>query len=387
MGDQEITGITVNKSHYPIQIISWMVLAGSQAAKDQKLGIYEYLDSDSNLAHRAEIRSSVEGKIKSLKAIQSVCQDERYRPEATRIEKDNVDRLLRERKLSLLLDLDQTVIHATVDATVGEWLAHPDNPNFPVLKEVHSFTLPDSPIVYYIKLRPGALQFLEHIYDKYEMHIYTMGTRNYAHAVANILDPAKKYFQDRILSREDSGSFVHKTIKRLFPVDQSMVVAIDDRADVWQWSPNLIHVRAYDFFQGIGDINEPMKEGSVEPPRESPDTTQSVAVTNIPNPQNSREKPVMEDDDADLTFVKRIMTSLHANFYNRIDRTEPDADVCKILPWLKSQVLQGVHIVFSGVIPIGHDPKRNDLWIQATQFGATCHLELNSSITHLIARK
>ena len=157
---------------------------------------------------------------------------------------NNVARLQKERKLSLLLDLDQTVVHATVDDVVREWMENPENPDFPALTDVHSFTLIDSPAVYYIKLRPGTRDFLEQLYDKFEMHIYTMGTRDYAHAVANILDPCKKYFQDRILSRDDSGSFVFKNIKRLFPVDQSMVVAIDDRADVWQWSPNLIKVRA-----------------------------------------------------------------------------------------------------------------------------------------------
>ena len=33
-----------------------------------------------------------------------------------------------------------------------------------------------------------------------------------------------------------------KNIRRLFPCDDSMVVVIDDRADVWTWSPNLIKV-------------------------------------------------------------------------------------------------------------------------------------------------
>lgn len=33
-----------------------------------------------------------------------------------------------------------------------------------------------------------------------------------------------------------------KNIRRLFPCDNSMVVVIDDRADVWDWSPNLIKV-------------------------------------------------------------------------------------------------------------------------------------------------
>ena len=36
-----------------------------------------------------------------------------------------------------------------------------------------------------------------------------------------------------------------------------MVVIIDDREDVWNFAPNLIHVRPYHFFQHTGDINAP----------------------------------------------------------------------------------------------------------------------------------
>lgn len=45
------------------------------------------------------------------------------------------DTLLRSRKLSLIVDLDQTIIHTTVDPTVGEWMAdiaedeRPDSPD------------------------------------------------------------------------------------------------------------------------------------------------------------------------------------------------------------------------------------------------------------------
>jgi hypothetical protein len=43
--------------------------------------------------------------------------------EAQRIEKETADHLLKSRKLSLIVDLDQTIVHATVDPTVGEWIA------------------------------------------------------------------------------------------------------------------------------------------------------------------------------------------------------------------------------------------------------------------------
>lgn len=184
--------------------------------------------------------------------------------EATKIESTTTKRLVEERKLILVVDLDQTVIQATVDPTVREWQSDPSNPNYPAIKDVNSFCLEeDSPkgwngpikCWYYVKNRPGLEEFLAAVSKKYELHIYTMATRNYALAIAKIIDPSGEYFGDRILSRDESGSLTHKNLKRLFPVDQSMVAIIDDRGDVWQWESNLIKVVPYNFFVGIGDIN------------------------------------------------------------------------------------------------------------------------------------
>ncbi|KAI3402880.2 fcp1 [Candida oxycetoniae] len=204
--------------------------------------------------------------------------------EAAKIEHGTTDRLNNEKKLILVVDLDQTVIHATVDPTVGEWQSDPSNPNYPAVKDVKTFCLEEDPVVpagwtgpklaptkcwYYVKVRPGLAEFLEKMDEKYEMHIYTMATRNYALEIAKIIDPDGKYFGDRILSRDESGSLTHKNLKRLFPVDQSMVVIIDDRGDVWQWESNLIKVVPYDFFVGIGDINSsflPKKSGQLTGP-------------------------------------------------------------------------------------------------------------------------
>ncbi|KAJ5155533.1 hypothetical protein N7492_008336 [Penicillium capsulatum] len=180
--------------------------------------------------------------------------------EATRVEEDAMRRLLASRRLSLVVDLDQTIIHATVDPTVREWKDDKDNPNYEALKNVREFQLvDDGPGMrgcwYYIKLRPGLEEFLRKIAELYELHIYTMGTRAYAEKIANIVDPNHTLFGDRILSRDESGSLTAKNLQRLFPVDTKMVVIIDDRGDVWRWIPNLIKVSPYDFFVGIGDIN------------------------------------------------------------------------------------------------------------------------------------
>ncbi|SCU99884.1 LAMI_0G01464g1_1 [Lachancea mirantina] len=174
------------------------------------------------------------------------------------------------KKLVLVVDLDQTVIHCGVDPTIQEWSQDPSNPNFDALKDIKSFSLDEEVIVspfymgpkppvrkckYYVKLRPGLKEFFDQVSPHFELHIYTMATRAYALEIAKIIDPAGELFGDRILSRNENGSLTHKSLERLFPMDQSMVVIIDDRGDVWNWSPNLIKVVPYDFFVGVGDIN------------------------------------------------------------------------------------------------------------------------------------
>ncbi|KAK3302892.1 uncharacterized protein B0T15DRAFT_258488 [Chaetomium strumarium] len=171
-------------------------------------------------------------------------------------------RLLHSRKLSLVVDLDQTIIQACIDPTVGEWQKDPSNPNYESVKHVKSFQLEDGPsdlarrCSYYIKTRPGLEDFLNRISQMYEMHVYTMGTRAYAQNVARVVDPQGRLFGNRVISRDENGNMFAKDLQRLFPVSTHMVVIIDDRSDVWPRNrPNLIKVSPYEFFKGIGDIN------------------------------------------------------------------------------------------------------------------------------------
>jgi RNA polymerase II subunit A-like phosphatase len=199
--------------------------------------------------------------------------------EAQRIERETAEHLLKSRKLSLIVDLDQTIVHATVDPTVGEWIAEGEawekrhaersakavsstprpsnasdngpsltddecNPNWEALKDVKRFRLgPESfgppsmrgaqrkgkhklveneGCMYYVKPRstpscmriprclhvdrPGWKEFLRETATKYEMHVYTMGTRAYAEEVCAAIDPDGSIFGGRLLSRDESGS-------------------------------------------------------------------------------------------------------------------------------------------------------------------------------------
>ena len=231
--------------------------------------------------------------------------------EAPRVEDAATRRRYSPRRLSLVVDLDQTIIHATVDPTVGEWKEDKDNPNYEALRDVRQFQLiDDGPGMrgcwYYIKLRPGLESFLERVAEMYELHIYTMGTRAYAQNIADIIDPTRKLFGDRILSRDESGSLTAKNLQRLFPVDTKMVVIIDDRGDVWRWNPNLIKVSPYDFFVGIGDINS-----SFLPKK------QDLGTTNKAMARAAREKELKEHhpngaatktDETEVSALEQLVT-------------------------------------------------------------------------------
>ncbi|KAF8436439.1 hypothetical protein BGX38DRAFT_1274476 [Terfezia claveryi] len=230
--------------------------------------------------------------------------------EASRLEAEAEQRLLNERKLSLVVDLDQTIIHATVDPTVAQWQANPDEVNHEVLKDVQSFSLPDPGYVpeghkpletwYYVKLRPGLRQFLENVSKLYELHIYTMGTRAYALNVAKIVDPDGKIFGSRVLSRDESGSMTEKDLRRLFPKNTKMVVIIDDRGDVWKWSDNLIRVKPYDFFVGIGDINSSF----LPKMQEFPTSPTPELIDEAAGPLPGLTKHVESGEDGGVTIVE-----------------------------------------------------------------------------------
>ncbi|XP_044717689.1 NLI interacting factor-like phosphatase domain-containing protein [Hirsutella rhossiliensis] len=395
---------------------------------------------------------------------------------AMKAEHDTQKRLLRQRKLSLVVDLDQTIIHACIEPTVGEWQRDPSNPNHDAVKDVKSFQLNDdgprglaSGCTYYIKLRPGLRDFLDEVAKMYELHVYTMGTRAYALNIARIVDPDRKLFGNRVISRDENGSITSKSLQRLFPVSTNMVVIIDDRSDVWPRNrPNLIKVVPYDFFKGIGDINSsflpkrtdllpapPQSNGSPatpeapapekqdkEAPKASPldeiarmgsadngvslkvqaeeqEKTLEKQLTDRPllhmqeeldradelsaqgsetgdsaMPSHTRQH-LLSDEDEELSALQDHLTDLHASFYettkSRRRSTVDDGvdlsmvpDVGDILDELKSNVLSGLVIVLSGLVPLGAKVEESEIGMHAQSFGAQVLDSVSRRVTHLV---
>ncbi|KAI8977575.1 hypothetical protein BDF20DRAFT_836359 [Mycotypha africana] len=464
--------------------------------------------------------------------------------EAQRLEKKDEERLLKEKKLSLIVDLDQTVLHAAWEPHIAQWVDDHKAQKDPLAENMFTFSL-DGTNKYTIKLRPGLSEFLKEISQYYEMHIYTMGTRAYAEAVAKVIDPTGELFRDRILSRDENGSVMKKRLERLFPSDHTKVVVLDDRADVWDFSQNLIQIKPYEYFAGVGDINAPPsiaaspandsnmlkqtttttettetvttdtttidkmnetteqdghstdkgalsgeepttatmtpmttttttttttntteKDSSVTPTivnddavnesivndikhhqhipppatttmpvidpeklvesenkksketDDAMDTTADASLThttsdesaaanaaanaantttlhrsnpystdshyNATNSMNSYT-PKSHDSDTILKVVQKTLIEVHCRFYEKVEKENARPNVADILNGVKSHVLSGCHLVFSGVIPLQVDPTTSSLWKMATSYGAQCWEELTGKVTHLIA--
>ncbi len=102
--------------------------------------------------------------------------------------------------LTLLLDLDQTLVHCE--------LAPIENPSF-------EFSLMCNEVEYHVygRIRPFCREFLEWVSERFEVVVFTASRREYAEKVVKILDPEKKMirhalFRDSCLAVGDEDLLI-----------------------------------------------------------------------------------------------------------------------------------------------------------------------------------
>ena len=142
--------------------------------------------------------------------------------------------LFRQRKLILLVDLDQTVIYSCCDHRGASHIKG-------TLKLSDEFRM---------LIRPYLPYFLEMMFERYELVVVTYGTKDYAQLVVQRIDPEKKYFKNRVFSRDEirSRHSKNEVIGHFGPDVRDMIVAIDDSPDVWPDCEKLMPVIRYSVF-------------------------------------------------------------------------------------------------------------------------------------------
>ena len=147
-------------------------------------------------------------------------------------------------RLIVLMDIDATMLESKWFSTQEEADKHVANlPKDAEGKTVRCLQTPwefDDDI-WVIKFRPGLRQFLDELSPIVDLHIYTAGTKRYAHCVRREIESmcGKRYFSpDKVWSREEHVHFIeggsyYKHLDEL-PLgrnDLSRVILIDDNSN------------------------------------------------------------------------------------------------------------------------------------------------------------
>ncbi|KAH7546185.1 hypothetical protein FEM48_Zijuj01G0173700 [Ziziphus jujuba var. spinosa] len=281
--------------------------------------------------------------------------------EIVRLRSKDMKNLLRHKKLHLVLDLDHTLLNSTqlVHMTPEEEylksqtdsLQDVSNGSLFMLENMHMMT----------KLRPFVRTFLKEASEMYEMHIYTMGDRAYALAMANILDPKREYFGERVISRDD-GTQKHQKGLDVVLGQESAVLILDDTENAWtKHKENLILMERYHFFRS------------------------SCHQFGFNCKSLSELKSDESETEGALATVLKVLKQIHNNFFDNTSDNLMGRDVRQVLKTLRQEILKDCKIVFSRVFPTKFQAENHQLWKMAEQLGATCSTELDPSVTHVVA--
>lgn len=335
--------------------------------------------------------------------------------EANKIQQGKTTTLRKHRKLALVLDIDNTLVHAThADGSTPSITVQDDG-------EIHHLPLEEQSrgMVRHlvIKKRPHVDYFLAQAQELFQMTIYTAGTKRYAEAVARVIDPTKVYIGNRIVARNDENSgepvVLEKSLSKIFLNDASMAVILDDREDVWRGpqSEQLCLVRPYEYFF-------PGNAGSLAVKAFTDGQPVNNAPGHVTNKNNARPVPVIslhaphpgallsvapmasaEYTEADDQLLRslHVLKTLHSEYYARLDAIPlPHNDesrlpsVAEILRNLRRQVLAGCVVCLAISADQQHSGSAQSVFLHnmrrlCESLGASASYELTARTTHVVA--
>ncbi|KAL7109123.1 hypothetical protein ACP275_06G155600 [Erythranthe tilingii] len=279
--------------------------------------------------------------------------------EMDRLRDENSKELLRDRKLSLVLDLDHTLLNSTdlSDITSEETYLNCERDVLPEYLKSSLFRVDTMKML--TKLRPYVNTFLKEASKLYELHIYTMGDRSYALEMAKLLDPENIYFNSRIISRDDSTRMLEKGLDVVLGKENAIVI-LDDKESVWRKKDkdNVIVIERYDFFAS------------------------SCNQFGHDHKSHSQLKSDESESEGALATSLKILQQIHTLFFDlgHKDSLE-DRDLRKVLKSVRKEVIKGCKVVFSDEISSYSLQFRK----MAEELGAELCDETEACVTHVVS--
>ena len=266
--------------------------------------------------------------------------------------------LIKNKKLALIVDLDKTLIDAIrfINEEESKKIIMVDQENE---SEYMYFNTNESIL---IRLRPYLQEVLEKISPYFYMQVYTLAERSYALKVLQKIDPNGKYFNQRLLSREDSTKN-KKSISDLLLSGQNMAVVIDDTRSVWtnkegMTIQNLVQIKPFHFFPTI-------KNGR-----------------KIKNKLEIIQSAVKQSDKKS-SYLKRmanVLTEIHSKYFEyKAVKTVPD-----IINEMKASVFKGCYLYFCSIWSDENIEQKKLYVNDAKSFGANVLKKFVPYVTHII---
>lgn len=95
----------------------------------------------------------------------------------------------------------------------------------------------------------------------------------------------------------------------------------------------------------------------------------------------------IEDPDDYLIYLEDILKRIHQYFYEEYDKMESGEtpDLKEVIPKVRSKVLHGSKLVFSGLVPTRTKLEHSKAYQVARSLGAVVTQDLEEDTTHLVA--
>ena len=220
--------------------------------------------------------------------------------------------LLKDKKLVLICDMDETFISCLRLNLIN--IPYHANITYPCI----NFQQHNKHYEYCIQIRPYLDHFLSRMNELFELHLMSAGSKPYIKQCLKLIDPYQKYFKNRIVTQEQLFNQIDKyqTKNQMFPECNNMILAIDDRLDVWSNCSTVLQIKPFNFFSKIEDI---------------------LKMTSSQNDSNIKDQITQhlfqtDTDDNYLLTLKSVFEEIHSEFFEELDKMRSVIDESKYLP-------------------------------------------------------
>lgn len=126
-------------------------------------------------------------------------------------------------------------------------------------------------------------------------------------------------------------------------------------------------------------------KADVKTPEDKDKPAPSNVTPKIKVSNDTENKIEIVDPDDYLLYLEVILKNIHSRFYAIYDETKDIPDLKIIVPKIRSEVLRGCNLVFSGLVPTNMKLQQSRAYFIAKSLGAEVSQNIMEDTTHLVA--